>query len=130
MVGIDAMTDFYDVTHKEANLASLTAWDSFAFHRADLLDAPLRQLLDSEHPGHGMLDVLLGGILGLVAGIAIAGAIEVGRPSLVGAAAMSRAIGAPLLGEMNTPPDGWTLAALPMPVRTSNSPLNPSRWRR
>ena len=46
VVGIDAMTDFYDVTHKEANLASLTAWDSFAFHRADLLDAPLRQLFD------------------------------------------------------------------------------------
>jgi nucleoside-diphosphate-sugar epimerase len=46
VVGIDAMTDFYDVTHKEANLAPLTAWDSFAFNRADLLEAPLRQLLD------------------------------------------------------------------------------------
>ena len=46
VVGIDAMTDFYDVTLKEANLAALTAWDSFTFHRVDLLDAPLRQLLD------------------------------------------------------------------------------------
>ena len=35
------------------------------------------------------------------------------RPSLVGTAAISRAIGAPLLGEMNTPPESWTLAALP-----------------
>jgi nucleoside-diphosphate-sugar epimerase len=46
VVGIDAMTDFYDVTRKEANLAALTAWDSFTFHRVDLVDAPLRQLLD------------------------------------------------------------------------------------
>jgi nucleoside-diphosphate-sugar epimerase len=46
VVGIDAMTDFYDVAIKEANLAPLTAWDSFTFHRADLLDAPLRPLLD------------------------------------------------------------------------------------
>jgi len=46
VVGIDAMTDFYDVAHKEANLAALAAWDSFTFHRVDLLDAPLPQLLD------------------------------------------------------------------------------------
>lgn len=45
VVGIDAVTDFYDVTHKEANLATLAAWDSFTFHRADLLHAP-RQLFD------------------------------------------------------------------------------------
>jgi nucleoside-diphosphate-sugar epimerase len=46
VVGIDAMTDFYDVTHKDANLAALAIWDSFTFHHIDLLDAPLRQLLD------------------------------------------------------------------------------------
>lgn len=46
VVGIDAMTDFYDVARKEANIATLVAWDSFTFHRADLLDAPLRELLD------------------------------------------------------------------------------------
>jgi len=63
--------------------------------------------------GRGLIDALLGGILGLVCGIAIAGAREMMRPSLVGAGAISRAIGAPLLGEMSTPPDSWTLAALP-----------------
>jgi nucleoside-diphosphate-sugar epimerase len=46
VVGIDAMTDFYDVALKERNLAALTAWDSFSLHRLDLLDAPLRHLLD------------------------------------------------------------------------------------
>lgn len=46
VVGIDAMTDFYDVTRKEANIAALASWDSFTFHQADLLDAPLRQLFD------------------------------------------------------------------------------------
>ena len=46
MVGIDSMTDFYDPTRKEANLAGLMAWDSFSFHRTDLLESSLRQLLD------------------------------------------------------------------------------------
>ena len=46
VVGIDALTDFYDVARKEANLGALASWDSFAFHRVDLLDAPLRHLLD------------------------------------------------------------------------------------
>jgi capsular polysaccharide biosynthesis protein len=64
-------------------------------------------------PGRTVLDVLLGGLLGLVVGIAIAGARETVRPSLVGAPSISRAIGAPLLGEMNTPPDEWTVANLP-----------------
>jgi capsular polysaccharide biosynthesis protein len=64
-------------------------------------------------PGRGLLDVLLGGIIGLVVGIVIAAAWEAVRPSLVGATAISRAIGAPLLGEMSTPPDSWTLGALP-----------------
>ena len=64
-------------------------------------------------PGPGRLDVLLGCMLGLVVGIAIAAARETVRPSLVGAAPISRAIGAPLLGEMSTPPDSWTVATLP-----------------
>jgi nucleoside-diphosphate-sugar epimerase len=46
VVGIDAMTDFYEVTRKEVNVATLTSWDSFEFYRVDLLSAPLRQLLD------------------------------------------------------------------------------------
>jgi nucleoside-diphosphate-sugar epimerase len=46
VVGIDAMTDFYDVSLKKANLAPLAAWDSFTLHQVDLLDAPLRRLLD------------------------------------------------------------------------------------
>jgi nucleoside-diphosphate-sugar epimerase len=46
VVGIDAMTDFYDVTHKAANISRLAAWDSFAFHQVDLVKAPLRELLD------------------------------------------------------------------------------------
>jgi nucleoside-diphosphate-sugar epimerase len=46
VVGIDAMTDFYDVTRKEDNLAALAAWDSFTVHQLDLVDAPLLELLD------------------------------------------------------------------------------------
>lgn len=63
--------------------------------------------------GRGPIDALLGGVIGLVVGIAAAAMREMMRPSLVGAAAISRAIGVPLLGEMSTVPDDWTLAALP-----------------
>lgn len=46
VIGIDAMTDFYDVRRKKANLTALTDWNSFAFRRQDLLTAPLHRLLD------------------------------------------------------------------------------------
>lgn len=63
--------------------------------------------------GRQLDNALLGGVLGLVLGIAVAAVREVGRPSLVGSAAVARTVGAPLLGEMSTPPDNWTVAALP-----------------
>jgi len=63
--------------------------------------------------GRGLVDPVLGALLGLVVGIAAAALWEMTRPSMVGAAAISRAIGTPLLGEMSAPPDSWTLAALP-----------------
>jgi capsular polysaccharide biosynthesis protein len=63
--------------------------------------------------GRGLVKPLLGALLGLVVGIAAAAIREMTRPTMVGAAAISRAIGTPLLGEMSTPPDSWTLAALP-----------------
>lgn len=63
--------------------------------------------------GRSLVDPVLGALLGLVVGIAAAALWEMTRPSMVGAGAISRAIGTPLLGEMSTPPDSWTLAALP-----------------
>jgi capsular polysaccharide biosynthesis protein len=63
--------------------------------------------------GRGAVVPVLGALLGLVVGIAAAAVREMARPRMVGAAAISRAIGTPLLGEMSTPPDSWTLAALP-----------------
>jgi hypothetical protein len=63
--------------------------------------------------GRGLIDPVLGALLGLVAGIAAAAIAEIARPHLVGAAAISKAIGTPLLGEMGTPPDRWTRATLP-----------------
>lgn len=62
--------------------------------------------------GRGLVDGLLGGLLGLVVGIALASVREVVRPSLVGAAAISQAMGAPLLGDMSSLPDSWTPATL------------------
>jgi hypothetical protein len=63
--------------------------------------------------GRQLDNALLGAVLGLVLGIAIAAVSEVIRPSLIGPVAVSRAVGAPLLGEMSTPPGTWTVAALP-----------------
>jgi len=63
--------------------------------------------------GRGLIDPVLGALLGLVAGIAAAAIAEIARPHLVGATAISKAIGTPLLGEMGTPPDRWTRSVLP-----------------
>jgi capsular polysaccharide biosynthesis protein len=48
------------------------------------------------------LDILLGALLGLILGVAAAGAIETFRPTLVGGAALARELDVPLLG--NLPP--------------------------
>ncbi|WP_022878269.1 NAD-dependent epimerase/dehydratase family protein [Microbacterium sp. B19] len=45
VVGIDAITDYYDVSIKRANLASIPA-EGFRFVEADLNDADLESLLD------------------------------------------------------------------------------------
>lgn len=51
VVGIDALTDYYDVSRKEANLAAVHATASelggtFEFHAEDLNTAPLKERLD------------------------------------------------------------------------------------
>jgi capsular polysaccharide biosynthesis protein len=78
--------------------------------RATVIDKAITAV---SSPGRSLLDVLLGAVLGLVLGIACAAGWEALQPRLVGAVAISRATGVPLLGEMTTPPDSWTLASLP-----------------
>jgi capsular polysaccharide biosynthesis protein len=105
----------------EARLASLQQEAAQIAVQKDTLQAqqgPRAAVLDKAVSavgihGRALIDALLGGVLGLVVGIAIAAVWEMARPSLVGATAISRAVDAPLLGEMSTPPDSWTLAALP-----------------
>jgi nucleoside-diphosphate-sugar epimerase len=58
VVGIDALTDYYDVWRKEANLAAVHATAeaadrSFTFHAEDLNTAPLKERLDgADHVFH------------------------------------------------------------------------------
>jgi uncharacterized protein involved in exopolysaccharide biosynthesis len=56
-----------------------------------------------------VLDLLLGAVLGLLLGLAAAGAIETFRPTLVGGQALARELNTPLLGSL--PPDGDDLDA-------------------
>ncbi|MGW1076561.1 NAD-dependent epimerase/dehydratase family protein [Streptomyces sp. NPDC002537] len=49
VVGIDVLTDTYDVALKERNVRELTRRPAFSFHRADLLEAGLGPLLDGAH---------------------------------------------------------------------------------
>jgi nucleoside-diphosphate-sugar epimerase len=44
VVGIDAMTDFYEPARKRRNLAGLLGRDRFTFHRSDLLELRLEPL--------------------------------------------------------------------------------------
>jgi uncharacterized protein involved in exopolysaccharide biosynthesis len=50
-------------------------------------------------------DVILGALLGLILGVGVAGVIETFRPTLVGAEALAREFGAPLLGTLTSQPD-------------------------
>ncbi|MEZ0089016.1 NAD-dependent epimerase/dehydratase family protein [Streptacidiphilus sp. EB129] len=45
VVGVDAMTDYYDPLRKERNLAGLLGRERFGFVRGDLLELPLEPLL-------------------------------------------------------------------------------------
>ena len=57
------------------------------------------------------LDLLLGAVLGLLLGVAAAGAIETFRPTLVGGQALARELDAPLLGSLPPDEDGLDEAA-------------------
>ena len=46
VVGIDCLTDYYDVAQKRENLRELTTSPAFEFVQADLVDADLARLLD------------------------------------------------------------------------------------
>jgi capsular polysaccharide biosynthesis protein len=51
-------------------------------------------------PSRLPLDLILGGLAGLIVGVGLAVLLEMLRPSLVGRAAIERALGAPVLGAM------------------------------
>ena len=51
-----------------------------------------------------MADLVLGGLLGLAVGIALAALLEVLRPSVVGAEALARELHVPVLGKLSGPP--------------------------
>jgi nucleoside-diphosphate-sugar epimerase len=46
VVGVDAITDYYDPELKRRNLAQLQGRNGFTFHQADLTQAPLLELFD------------------------------------------------------------------------------------
>jgi len=72
---------------------------------------PLASTLDpAEAPvsaasNHRLLDVMLGGLFGLLLAAGVAGGIETFRPSLVGTDAIARRAGAPVLIQLSAPPD-------------------------
>jgi len=51
VVGVDSLTEYYDVGLKQARLAELAALPGFSFERLDIADAPaLRALVEREQP--------------------------------------------------------------------------------
>jgi hypothetical protein len=60
-------------------------------------------------PGRRLADLAIGGVLGLLLGIAFAAAIESLRPSVVGRAGLARSIQAPILAELSGDPDDWAV---------------------
>ena len=56
-------------------------------------------------PGRQVPDYLLGALLGLIVGVALAAVRETLAPTVVGHAALARALGAPILADLPEPPD-------------------------
>ena len=56
-------------------------------------------------PGRLVPDYLLGALLGLIVGVALAAVRETLVPTVVGHAALARALGAPILADLPQPPD-------------------------
>lgn len=46
VVGIDALTDFYDPQRKQAHVARLLEWNGFSFEQLELTAAPLEELFE------------------------------------------------------------------------------------
>ena len=46
VVGIDALTDFYEPQRKRAHVARLLEWNGFTFEQLELTEAPLTELFD------------------------------------------------------------------------------------
>jgi capsular polysaccharide biosynthesis protein len=51
-------------------------------------------------PGHWLIDVILGGLLGLIVGIGVAAALEAIRPTVVGSDNVAETLDTPLIGEL------------------------------
>ena len=64
---------------------------------------------DQPEPSRLPLDAALGALLGLVVGVAAAAAIEALRPTVVGARAVARTLGAPVLGEATIGDGDWSV---------------------
>jgi capsular polysaccharide biosynthesis protein len=63
-------------------------------------------------------DLVLGGVIGLVVGIALASVVEALRPKLIGSEAVARELRVPLLGSLSTEPAGASAGELgPLALR-------------
>ena len=121
LAGRSSTAAIAELSALEARLTSLQALDGQIIVEKTSLEAqlgPQAEVIDKAVTvtgvrGRQLDNALLGAVLGLVLGIAVAAVREAGWPSLVGSAAVARTVGAPLLGEMSTPPANWTVAALP-----------------
>ncbi len=71
--------------------------------QASLLDPAEAPIVAA--PNRRIPDLALGGLLGLMLGVGVAASIEALRPSVVGAEAIAKEMGAPVLGELPAPPD-------------------------
>ena len=88
---------------------SLIAAQAFA-PRSAVIDPAVKPTVPDSSPAP--LDLVLGGLAGLILGIVIAACLETFRPTIVGRFGVARATGSPLLVALSRPPGMLTAADL------------------
>jgi capsular polysaccharide biosynthesis protein len=113
--------------------ATVDAWQQVVDSSSALRTQPTGSVIDSatlptsRASSSRPVDMIAGGLLGLILGLMIGAALETLRPTLVGRVAIGRRVAAPVLLELDSPPTAWNAADIDSAARHIELASSPAR---